>query len=83
MMNHRRLVKASKKSWETMVPANTLKFLHVPVERTVWELEIGTVKLTVIHQTRPVTPEAFREPLDQRDRLTPLIEILRKNTDQS
>jgi hypothetical protein len=61
MRNHRRLVRASRKSWEHMVPANTLNLLYVPVKRTVWTLEIGTVTLTMACQTRPVTPAAFRE----------------------
>lgn len=61
MMNYRKLIKASHRSWSTMVPANTVRFLHVPVRRTIWELEIGTVKLTVVHQSRPAVPESFRE----------------------
>lgn len=63
-----------------MVSANTVAFLNVPVKRTVWTLEIGTVTLTMVCQRRPVTPESFRD-LDprKRDLLNELTETLDRN----
>lgn len=76
-------IKASRRSWDHMVPANTVRFLHVPVKRTIWELEIGTVKFTVIHQKRPVTPEEFldleRNPR-KRDSVPKAVDLLSELT---
>jgi hypothetical protein len=61
MRNHRKMIRAGKKTWNHMVPANTLGVLEVPVKRTEITLEIGsTISLKFVRQKRPVTPESFK-----------------------
>jgi hypothetical protein len=53
MRNHRKMIRAGKKSWTHLIPAESLEMLKVPVRCSELKLEIGKFKLTLTATRRP------------------------------
>lgn len=65
-------MKFSREVSSPQVRADCNALLYVPVRRTVWSLQAGTVTFSITRQARPVTPTAFEDKPDRSELITHL-----------